>query len=295
MDEQSTSPVVGLIRDLYHIFNAAGPSPKAGSPAEIEIRSFPDPEASKTAFAQGVVALESAKDYLEALDLLVHTKNHAVAPWACARGVLEASSLTTWLLETQINAKERVGRSLSLRFATLQEQEKLARSKHEGAKVQEIKDRIEAIERDALQLGFQRLRDKKNKQKRIGIGKIKPSITNLVHSQFDRENLYRILSGVAHSDYTTLLQLSFMKPNEDQSGVLTTQRGIPEGLQLMLLANAAAVYSRGAWLRTIQFGGDAAKVAVMLESRYNELSLADTNEVRFWRMMIDASIPVKRV
>src|SRR6267378_7373159 len=103
MVDQSISPVVRSIRELNSVFNAIGPSPKTDSPADIEIRSFPEPEASRTAFAQGVVALESAADYLEALDLLVHAKNYAVAPWTCARGVLEASSLAKWLLDLQID------------------------------------------------------------------------------------------------------------------------------------------------------------------------------------------------
>lgn len=47
------------------------------------------------------------------------------------------------------------------------------------------------------------------------------------------------------------------------------------------------MYTRGAWLRTIQFGCDTAQIAVALEARYDDLKLADTNEVRFWRTMVE--------
>ncbi len=84
MNEHSISPVVGLLRDLYVVFEAVGPDPIVGSPADAEIRSFSRSESVITAFTQAGTALESAADYLEALDTLVRSKNYAVAPWTCA-------------------------------------------------------------------------------------------------------------------------------------------------------------------------------------------------------------------
>jgi hypothetical protein len=110
----------------------------------------------------------------------------AMAPWSCARGMIESSAISTWLFEMGIGPKERVSRSLSLRFAALREQEKMARYDGDNKKVQDIKDRIESIENLAVKLGSSALRDKK--KQRTGIAQIRPNITTLIEKQFKGEN-----------------------------------------------------------------------------------------------------------
>lgn len=60
------------------------------------LRSFPRPESMKTAFGMASQSLIAATDYLEALDFLVQKEEFAIAPWSCARGMVESSALCSW-------------------------------------------------------------------------------------------------------------------------------------------------------------------------------------------------------
>lgn len=287
MNKKETFPVLELINDLYRIFESTGTHPATGSPADHEIQTYQRSESVLTAFGQAAIVLEAAADHLEALNNLVQTEEYAVAPWTCARGVLEASTIAIWLLDTNIDAKERVSRSLSLRFATLCAQERMANSVGDKASVGIINDRIQQVEDVAVNLGFSLMRDKKGK--RTGIAQSRPKITELIESQLNKHILYRVLSGFAHSDYAILLHLAASKIDTVHSRGSIMKRTIHKDKQATLLANTAAVYARGAWLRTVQYGCDPVQAAVVLEKRYNELELPNTNEVRFWRTDIISS------
>jgi len=273
--------ISNFLNKLFVFFKKAGVDPIAGSPADEEIRSFLRPESVRTAFSQAVQSFISATDYFEALETLVSMEKFAVAPWSCARGMIESSAISTWLFEMRIGPKERVSRSLSLRYTALREQEKMARYDGNDKKVQDIQDRIESIEKIAVNLGFQVLRDKRNQ--RIGIAQVKPNMTSLIERQFSGENLYRMLSGMAHSNYTTLTSLSFIETDLERTKGAVLIRAVPTELQSMLVSHAATIYAKCVWLQTIQFGFDEANAAVLLEELYDELKLADTNKDRFWR------------
>lgn len=274
-----------ILSKLILFLENSGTEPGVDSLAANEIKLFSRPESIKTAFGQGAQALIAATDFLEALDSLVHQDKYAIAPWSCARGMIEASSLFAWLFETGIDPIERVSRSLSIRYSALREQQKLARYDGNNAKIDEIENRIKTIEDMALTLGYGLIRDKKNR--RIGIGQIKPNITKLVEMQFSSGKLYRMLSGMAHSNYTTLTSLAFTKPNFENKDGAVIQRAVPSSLQLSLLSQASKIYAKCIWLKTIQFGFNAAKLAVLLEEFYDTLKLADTNENRFWRTIVN--------
>lgn len=278
------TPVPNFLRKLLVFLDNAGIDPRDGSPAATEIRSFRRPESVQTAFSQATQSFISATDYLEALDSLVSLEKFAMAPWSCARGMIESAAITTWLFEMGIGSQERVSRSLSLRFAALREQEKMARYDGDTKKVQEIKDRIEAIENIAIKLGFSVLRDGKNQ--RTGIAQIKPSITTLIEKQFKGENLYRILSGMAHSNYTSLTSLSFIRTDQGRTPGAVLIRAVPTHIQSALVAQSAVIYAKCLWLRTKQFGFDAAHIAILLEELFDNLMIVDTNNARFWRTLI---------
>ncbi|MCK4445630.1 MAG: hypothetical protein KAW56_00955 [Candidatus Marinimicrobia bacterium] len=273
MDEQKVSPVIGLIRKLNAIRNHERPNPKSGSPAFLEMQAYQRPESLAT-FSWALIALESSSDHLEALDRLVSEGEYAVSPWTCARGLLESAAIATWLLDPNIDASERVSRSFALRYSSLCEQRKIARKEQEKVKIEK---RINDIEKMALSLGFSRVLNRKDK--RIGIGQQKPKITELVGNQFNFGKLYPVLSSIAHCDSIIVSQIAF-------SGDIIKQRAVPREVQQNLLANAVAVYTRGVWMHVIQFGYDAAQTAVVLEKCYNEINLADNNEIRFWRTIV---------
>jgi len=273
-----------ILSKLIFFLENSGTDPAIDSPAANEIKLFTRPESIKTAFGQGAQALIAATDFFEALDSLVHQDKYAIAPWLCARGMIEASSLFAWLFETGIDSIERVSRSLSLRYSALREQQKLARYDGNNANSDEIENRIKAIEDMARTLGYGVLRDQNNR--RIGIGQIKPNITKLVEMQFSSEKLYRMLSGMAHSNYTTLTSLAFTKPNFKNKGGAVIQRAVPSAQLRTLLSHAGKIYAKCLWLKTMQFGFDAAKLAVLLEEFYDTLKIDDSNENRFWRTLV---------
>ena len=278
------TPVSNFLRKFFVLLENAGFDPIDRSPAAMEIRSFPPPESVQTAFSQATQSFISATDYLEALDSLVSMEKFAMAPWSCARGMIESSAISTWLFEMGIGAKERVSRSLSLRYSALREQEKMARYDGDNKKVQDIKDRIDSIEKLAVELGFSVLRDKKNQQS--GIAQIRPSITTLIGKQFKEENLYRMLSGMAHSDNTSLTALSFFRTDLEKKHGAVLIRAVPTQIQSALVTHAATIYAKCVWLRTLQYGFDAASVAVLLEELYNDLMVVDTNIAMFWITLI---------
>lgn len=271
MKNNNKTPASNFLIKLLAFLENAGFEPAADSPAAKEVRSFSRPESVQTAFGQASQSFIAATDYFEALDSLVNKEKFAIAPWTCARGMIESSAISTWLFEIGIGPKERVSRSLSFRYAALREQKKMARYDGNNRKIKEIEERIESIERIAVNLGFQLLRDKKNR--RISIGQIKPNMTMLIERQFKGEKLYRMLSGMAHSNYTTLTALSFTKADFKRKKGAVIVRAVPTELQSSLVSHAATIYAKCLWLQTIQFGFDAAKAAVLLEEFYDELKL----------------------
>jgi hypothetical protein len=287
MKKNDITAVSKFLKRFLVFLENAGFEPVDGSPAAMEIRSFKRRESIETAFAQAVQAFISATDHLEALETLISMRNFAMAPWSCARGMIEASAISMWLFEIGIGSKERVSRSLSLRYETLHQQEKMAKYDGDSNLVGQIGARIESVEKIAIGLEFPVLRGKRGQ--RTGIAQIKPSMTTLIERQFKNENLYRMLSGMAHADYTSLTALSFMKTDlETQHGALLI-RAVPVEIQFALVSQVTTMYAKCAWLRTIQYGLDAAKVAILFEELYNELEIPDTNNDRFWRALIGKS------
>jgi hypothetical protein len=287
MTENDNTPISKFLNRFLPYLEDTGFEPANDSPAAIEIKSFERRESIETAFSQAAQSFISATDHLEALDTLVKMKRFAMAPWSSARGMIEASAISLWLLEPGIGPTDRVSRSLSLRYTTLREQEKMARYDGDRDLLQKIADRIEAVEKIAVELGFPVLRDKRGQ--RTGIAQVKPTMTALAERQFKGENLYRTLSGMAHADYTSLTAFSFLKTAiERRQGALLI-RAVPTEIQSALVSRAATIYAKCAWLRIIQFGFDAAKVAVFLEDFYDDLRLPDANSDRFWRTLIGRS------
>jgi len=281
------SKVSNILSKLIIFLDNCGVEPAKESPAANEIRSFPRQESMETAFGMASQSLIAATDYFEALDYLISKEQFAIAPWSCARGMAESSALCIWLFEMNIDPKERVSRSLSLRYSALREQQKMARYDGNTHEIDEIEERINSIERMAVDLGYDLVLDRNNR--RIGIGQKMPNFTTLIEKQFSGEKMYRVFSGMAHSNYTTLTALSFTKPNFRNRGRAVIQRAIPTELHMSLLSWAGVIYAKCLWLKTKQFGFDAANMSILLEEFYDVLKLPDTNKDRFWRTIIKIS------
>lgn len=188
--------------------------PFPNSQATKELTTFIRPESIGTAYSQAATLIEVAADYAFALKSTLTEPAQTIAPWTCVRGCLEASSLSMWLFDTNINAKERVQRSLAFRYEGLDQQAKLAETTKAMVNPKDIYKRIDQIEQLAQELGYPRVLSKKNK--RIGVGQEMPSVTKIVTKMLNKEKNYRLLSGMVHAHPWALQHFGFIQTHSDQ-------------------------------------------------------------------------------
>ena len=129
-----------------------------------------------------------------------------IACWTSIRSMLEPCARSAWLMEQGIGADSRIQRTFAIRFDGMEQDLKFARSMNQPVQ-DKIKAGIEDLERDALGLGYRKLRDKRNR--RTGIGIEMPSATEIVREVLDEEGAYRIFSAVEHGQTGTIRQLSY--------------------------------------------------------------------------------------
>jgi hypothetical protein len=196
------------------IWNQYQHKPIPNSQAAKELAEFSRPESIGTAYSQGTTLIEVAADYVFAVTRTLTEPAQTIAPWACTRGVLETSALSLWFLDTTISADERAKRSFAFRYEGLEQQRKLAQSTNGKIDPQLITSRINEVEQIALNLGYERVLDRNGN--RIGIGQTMPSITDIVIKMLNKEQNYRLLSGMVHAHHWALQHFGFIKTHEDQ-------------------------------------------------------------------------------
>lgn len=205
---------VKMVQQLHDktgtFFESHGLDPNSNSPATKELQGFKRPESLLTAFRQGDSLIDVAADHLIAFTKTITEPAQSIAPWTIARSVLETSALSSWLLNTKIDANERVKRSLALRYEGLSQQAMFIQSI--GQSTDNVNRRIEEMELIAEGLGFSKLRNKKGE--RIGIGQIMPSVTKIIRETLNEEPFYRLYSAMAHSHFWAYSQLSYRKIDE---------------------------------------------------------------------------------
>ena len=101
--------------------------------------------------------------------------------------------------------------------------------------------------------------------------------------------LYRVLSGLAHNDPIYTFQIAFTIVPDSQPGALIAQRTPRFRLQQSLFTYMFTVHAQTEWMYIIQYGCDAIKAASILNNGYNQLGMANTSNVRFWRASLDSS------
>ena len=260
------------------------------SRADMELHSYSRPESLITAYCQGGVLVEVAADQLMALTKTLTEPAQAMAPWTCVRAMLESCALASWLLSPNIDAKTRVQRSLAFRYEGLSQQLKFAIvASGDKTVITRITTRIDDVEHVALNLGFPKVLNKKNK--RIGIGQEMPFITTLVQSELDEESLYRLLSAVIHAHPWALQQLSFRRINNDNYQFVdgsdndvkihVLEKNLEFTSVAFLCHEAVINFIKPVWYQCQLLGWDQEDMKSFFESTFNSLGLQD--EKRFWR------------
>ena len=175
----------------------------SGSAASREMADRELAAQLSNAYHQASLLLESAADHAFALTRLLVEPVPTVAPWTCARGGLEASAISCWLLDPDITPRERVSRSYACRYDGLREQEKLARTAGDQAFLQNVQARMDEIEVQAAGLGYPAVQNRR--EERIGVGRVMPAKTRCIEEVFGQETLYRIFSAMAHSQSSAMV------------------------------------------------------------------------------------------
>jgi hypothetical protein len=252
--------------------------PLPGSQGARELERFSRREAVETAHSQAGLAVVSAGDHMFALLRTLREPVQSFAPWTIARAVLESSAIAMWLSDVNIDARRRVARSCCIRLADNDEQRAFVRGVNMGsAEVTKLETRRTEIFESIKAGGLHVKRSKKGKF--VGIdGERFPGPTQLIAQQLDREWLYRISSGVAHSYAWSSLHVGMRRTAADSS--MVTQHLDPT-LGWLLLGSAAEAFARGVDHRYRLFGWERANWVAMLEHTWSRIGV--DAESRFWR------------
>lgn len=197
-----------------------------------------------------------------------------IAPWACARGAVESSALSAWLLDTTINADERVKRSLAFRYEGFQQQRKFAQSAKGEVNIQAIDSRVSEVEQMAINIGYQKIIGKRGE--RAGIGQTMPPITNIVIKMLDKERDYRLLSAMVHAHPWALQLFGFTKTHDHQT-ILQNVEGayfekhISANSIFFLCIAAVTSLSRALLMNFALFGYNTIPLATVIDNAIKDI------------------------
>jgi hypothetical protein len=265
---------------------SGGPMPD--STAMAELNSFLRPESVMSAFSQGAILIEVAADQLMTFVKSITEPVQTIAPWTCVRALLEASALATWVLESGISTELRVRRSFAFRFEGLDQQVKWLRVAGKQTDIDKLLKRIEDAEQDALNLGYPKVLDRYGK--RIGIGQVMPSVTDIIRDMLDEEATYRLLSAIAHGHHWALSQLGFRLIN-DNEGENTNWTAVNKSTHLLekhiepnsvsyLGLIAVTAFSKSFWCMCQLFGWWNEQSASIFDRLYDSLKIRA--DLRCW-------------
>jgi len=266
---KSIAAVNEFMEQTSALWNQYKHQPQPNSQASKELKEFSRSESIGTAYSQGTILIEVAADYVFAVTRTITEPAQTIAPWTCARGVLEASALALWLLDTTIGAKERVSRSLAFRYEGFEQQRKFAQSTNKKFNPQIVTSRIIEVELLALELGYEKVLDKNGK--RNGIGQTMPFITDLVTKILKKEQDYRLLSAMVHAHPWALQNFGFTKTHDDQM-ILENVKGsyfekhISADSIFFLCITAITSLSQALLMNFSLFGYDAKPLAIVIDN-----------------------------
>lgn len=177
MNKQDTKDVIAAIDHLIsktsELVNKYGPDSQTDSISSTELAKFERPLSLKTAYSQGHILVEVAADQLMAFTRTLEEPIQTIAPFTCARSVLESCALANWLVDNNITPLERVKRSFAFRFEGMEQQRKLINSADSENGQNKFKERTEEVVETAKKLGLEIFTNKKDKI--VGIGVRMPS------------------------------------------------------------------------------------------------------------------------
>jgi hypothetical protein len=275
--ENARAGLLELHAESAKFVQAHGPLAVEGSPASRDVAGYARAESVHTVYGQALTLIEIAADQLTAFTKTISAPYETIAPWTCIRSLLEAAALAAWLAEPGVDVGCRVQRSFAFRYEGLIQQVKFARATGD-LDPQLALDRIDAVTGVAAGLGILPVRDKKGRQ--IGIGIVMPSVTTVIAAVLDMEEIYRLLSAVAHGHFWATNQAGFTVADEahttEEGARLTpmTKAVNAKGVAYLAAAGAAA-FARAAWYHSLYAGWPAQELAGVLRSACDRVGVHD--------------------
>lgn len=278
------------LHDTTALFlNQCGNQPSLNSQASRELSIFVRPELLDIAYSQAGMLIEVVADQLIACTKTISEPALTIAPWTCLRAEMESGAIASWLLDSAIDAKTRVQRSLALRYEELDQQVKFGRAIGDDINIPKALQRIDQVEQVALELGFSKVENRKGE--RIGIAQQMPPVTNIVKTALDEEANYRVFSAAIHGHSWALQQLSFRRVLDvdvHSAEKATDERNRPileKHLEPMLVAflclTASNVFAKTIWSKCQLFGWNLEHLGNILDTAFDSMGFVKGN--RFWR------------
>ena len=278
--------------------------PSPDSKASQELKDCQNKELLEGAYNQGVLLLLVSSDHMSALRRTLKPTALSCAPWTCARVVLESCSTGIWLLDTGIDSKERITRSLDLRLEEHYQQinfcsndqkqgaESFFSSQETDDVIKECKKNIENLKEKAEECGIAERESKKGKRKGefryFYFGSGRPRISDRIAFRFTeknskkhtKKNTYALLSGVAHSNQWAVGSLS-METTQQRDGFIGAVFKLNPDNAEHLIENTVEWFARTSRTYFSLFGWDLEELWSVLEDGYDQVGFNE--ESRFWR------------
>lgn len=261
-----------LLDETSLFFNAQQLEPNADSLASTELQGFQRPESLLTAYSQGSLLIEVAADHLIGFIKALTEPAQSIAPWTIARAVLEASALSSWLLDAKIDAHTRIKRSFAFRYEGLIQQKKFIQVSGLKTEVANVNKRIGEVEELAESLGFVKLRN--DKGMRTGVAQIMPSVTEIIRDTFDEESNYRLYSAMTHAHHWAYVQLGFRKAGKDvshENKVFLMEKYLSFNAIWWLCSNVIRYFAKPIKYKCELFGWDLQQLNNTIENVYQEI------------------------
>jgi hypothetical protein len=271
---------LNMVQQLHdktgELFESQGLDPNSNSIAANELQNFKRPKSVFTAYSQGGSLIDIAADHLIAFTKTITEPAQSIAPWTITRSVLEASALSSWLLDPKIKTHERVKRSLALRYEGLSQQAKFLQSIGQSTEI--IKKRIDEIEIMAEELGFPKLRNKEDE--RTGIGKVMPNVTEIIRDTLNEESNFRLYSAMAHSHSWAYTQLSYRKVDEgisQESDTVLVEKHLSLELVWVLCGSVARYFSQPIRYKCELYGFDLVSMNTIIGDVFKSIGTHPKN------------------
>ena len=287
--ERSSAGLSSALQEISDEMNGCGLDPTVGSQASKELRDCPNSKLLKAAYARGNRAWFVSVDHAYALEKVLTNGVLTLSPWTLARVLLESCSRACWILDTEIDYRERVARSLNFTFREIDSSSKYANKDAERNSSSRLSSTLPSkncrIKRLIVQAGTLRIQAKRDKNGNvIGFEEGLPSITALTDSSFRAAHHYALLSAAAHGADWAVMSLGMQEEggNNIQGGKVM-QANISPGAAVYLINLVTDWIARTLWVYFGLFGWDLERLRSILDQACDRMGWKASSDVRFWR------------